>query len=133
MPTMKFKIRLIPSIVAAEGRAKPEPGAPNLERAALIMVNKSGEEDPDQMILEGETVETEVSIAEGSKLIIKELDRPVVYNPETMAAELVHVPPREQPTEATPKGKVHEAVVAERSTADDHPKITPATHGSTRK
>jgi hypothetical protein len=66
-----------------------------------------------QVILEGEKVETDVAITEGQRMVVLELERPVVINPDdkTMAvlADLTPEDPLKKrmdappPTEATPK------------------------------
>jgi hypothetical protein len=96
---MQLKIRLVTN-----------PGDQRVDRVAIVMVDAKGNEDPDQMVLEGETVECTVSVAEGAHLIVREAVRPIVYNPETKAAEYLDLTPEDPlakqkppPTEAGPK------------------------------
>lgn len=100
---MKFHVKLVVT-----------PGDTQVDRAEITMVDQYGQEDTQKVILEGEKVDVDIMLGAGAKIVIKELERPVVYNPETHAAEYLDLTPKDPLT--TPKPPPTEAA----------PKVTPA-------
>lgn len=100
---MKFKIRLVTT-----------PGDKTVNRAQVRVADATGAFMEGSVILEGETIETEVSLAEGQTIEITELVRPVVYDTDQKAAVPADLTPDDKlakratpPTEAAPKTEPH--------------------------
>ena len=57
-----------------------------LGRATVGTKDKSGIENHDEIILEGETMETDINLQDGHELYVRWMERPVVYDKEQHAA-----------------------------------------------
>lgn len=101
---MQFKIRLVTA-----------PGDKSVERAAIKVVDKDGAFLEGQIVLEGETVEAEVTLSAGQTIEVTELIRPTVYDIEQKAAVPMDLTPEDKlkkrvtpPTTPEPKQTVKE-------------------------
>jgi len=81
---MQFKIRLV-----------TKPGDQSIARAGVTKVNTQGVESLDQIVLEGETVETDVTLMEGEKVVIAALPQPMVEDKEQRAAVPMDLTPKD--------------------------------------
>ena len=72
---MKFKIRMM-----------VEPGDKTINKAVITRIDEKGVKSLEQMVLEGETVETDVMVDPGCGMLVEELFPPTIYDDEQKAA-----------------------------------------------
>ena len=102
---MQFKIKLV-----------PQPGDKSVERAEVVTVSASGGETSPKIILEGEKIDTDVTLLDGQTIHVRALERPLVYDREQHAAI---------PMDLTPNDPITGRPVSEPHTQGELPKIPP--------
>ena len=72
---MKFKIKMVPNL-----------GDQQVGRAGIQVMNSLGSAKHDLIILEGEKVDTDIDLASDESIVVKALERPIVYDKDQKAA-----------------------------------------------
>jgi len=103
-------------------KMRVKPGDTEVSKATINMHDDKGAELPGQLLLEGETAETNLMIPLGGYCVIREYERPLVYDREQHAAVPADLTP-EDPIE----GKAKDRPVGTPSDKDAYPK------GATKK
>jgi len=85
-------------------KMRVKPGDTEVSKATINMHDDKGAELPGQLLLEGETAETNLMIPPGGYCVIREYERPLVYDREQHAAVPADLTP-EDPIEAKKKAK----------------------------
>ena len=102
---MQFKIKLV-----------TQPGDKSVERAEVVTVSASGGETSPKIILEGEKIDTDVTLLDGQTIHVRALERPLVYDREQHAAI---------PMDLTPNDPITGRPISEPHTQGELPKIPP--------
>ena len=121
-----------------------KPGDTHVSKATVKVFDAKGAETAKQVVLEGETAETRLTLTPGGRIEVTELERPLVYDPVQKAAVPADLTPEDPltdpnrpkpgtPLPEAPTGKVSGGAFKPDNVVDTKPATGGAPHDNKSK